>query len=128
MPTRLIERLVDASAAYAMAVMMPMAVAGGSFGAIANDEKAVKAAKAKGIQFVDLGPEMQSIWDKVRESEPAAVAKATAANGATDAEQQIKVYLEVLKKWEGIVDRIGMNDRPAFETALWDEVYSKVKF
>ena len=110
----------------AMIRNMPMAVAGGAFGAMEGDQRVVDTVIKANVKSVKLGADMEAIWKKVQEEEPTAVIDAATKNGAKNAQAIVDTYRKNLKKWEAIVDQIGP-DRAKFEQALWDEIYSKVK-
>lgn len=93
---------------------------------LATDNATIKAAKEKGINFVDGGKPFADVMgerDKVQYKLNADNARNA---GVKDPEKILDAYLAAYKKWQGLVkDGIG-DDKEKFRQALWDEVYSKV--
>lgn len=83
--------------------------------------------RKQGIEFWNPTPDFVAALDKYKAGEIAAVAADMRQRGVQDPEPLIRRHLATLKKWEGIIDRVGTT-REAFAKALSDEIFSKVNF
>ncbi|WP_072387696.1 C4-dicarboxylate TRAP transporter substrate-binding protein [Hyphomicrobium sp. CS1BSMeth3] len=107
--------------------LMPTYLAKLAVGYVTDDADVLGRSKAKGVTlstpdkaFVDLLAAHKA--DEIKEA--TAMAK---RRGAKNPEAAIQAFLDALKKWEGIVDEIGADEKK-FEAALRREIYDKTKF
>lgn len=83
--------------------------------------------KNEGIRFRKPGTDIVGALRKYRDSEKDAVAADMRKRGVKDPERLIERHLAMLRKWEGIVDKVG-TDEEAYAAALEEHIYSKVSF
>ena len=85
------------------------------------------ALKKEGVQFWKPTQDVVDALDKYRAANKAAVAADMRKRGVKDPERLIERHLKMLRKWEGIIDKVGTSDE-AYARALEEHIYSKVKF
>jgi TRAP-type C4-dicarboxylate transport system substrate-binding protein len=107
--------------------LVPASLVRTTIGINKNDDRGIQVGREKGVKFVDLGPGFKDTWRKFQEAEVTSVIESAKGRGVAHAERIVKKQIELFKKWEAIVDRIGP-DEAKLTQALNDEVYSKVKF
>ena len=85
--------------------------------------------KAKGIKVSEGGPGFEQAWQEFLKGEVEAVITASAQRGIPEdvARRIVNAHVANLKKWAKISEEVGL-DKEKFEQALWEHVYSKVKF
>jgi TRAP-type C4-dicarboxylate transport system substrate-binding protein len=103
---------------------MPDAIMRVVHGYYADEVRGVNDAKTKGVKFISL-PALQKAWDEFRAKEMAIVIEGAKKRGVPNAEEIVKANLENLKKWEGIVDRVG-RDPQKLADELRKQVFLKV--
>jgi TRAP-type C4-dicarboxylate transport system substrate-binding protein len=109
--------LLNGSAVGAMGV---------TFGYMKSDESAMKLAKDHQVTIVEPSKELLEQRETFIENDLVKVAAiAKDRYGINDAEKWIKQYRELLKKWEGIVEKTG-EDRQQLVKAMQDEIYAKI--
>ncbi len=96
-------------------------------GYIADDE-AVRAEYEGKVAFHDEVPEIRQALDKINEEGLPAIIEAAKARGATDPKAIAETYLKNLERWRKLSEEKIKGDTEALAQALWDEIYSKVKF
>lgn len=92
-----------------------------------DDEQAVrKAAIAEhGVTFIRPAEDMKDAIATAKEHARAEGLAQAKRRHVEDGNEQIDTFLSLVKKWEGIVERVG-EDRKAYAEALKTEVFSKV--
>jgi len=109
--------LLDASAIGVMGV---------TFSYIESDQAVLKEADQHKVNIVKPAESLIAQRNAFVEQEAASLPALAKKNyGINNAEEIIKKYRELLKKWEGIVKEVGMDQEKLVE-ALRKEVYSKV--
>jgi TRAP-type C4-dicarboxylate transport system substrate-binding protein len=94
-------------------------------GYIQYDEDVKGEGAKKGIRFGG-GNDIDALKEKhIEKDRDVLIADAKKERGVKDPEGLMKIHLELLKKWDGIVKKTG-HDIDKFAQAMWDEVYSKV--
>ncbi|MDA0341439.1 MAG: C4-dicarboxylate TRAP transporter substrate-binding protein [Proteobacteria bacterium] len=84
------------------------------------------SVKAQGIEFWKPTGDVVDALAKYKSSEIVAVAADARKRGVKDPEGFIKRHLATLRKWEGIIDKVGTSDE-AYAKALEEHIYSKIK-
>jgi TRAP-type C4-dicarboxylate transport system substrate-binding protein len=87
---------------------------------------AMDDAKQRKIELVAMGPDLKQRIAKFNDEEFKKVVAKGEADGIKDAAGLMKTYRRLLDKWEKIAQKVG-DDQKAYEKALHDEVFSKVK-
>ena len=93
-------------------------------GYYADEKRGLDDALAKGAKLVKLGPAFTKAWQDFITKEPAIVIEGAKRRGVVNAEQLVKTAAETLKKWEGIVDKIG-RDPVKVASELRAQVFDK---
>lgn len=85
--------------------------------------------KSKKIRSWDGGAEFKAAWKKFLANEITEVIAGAEKRGIPKdvAERIVKTHLAALEKWKKISAEVG-NDKAKFAQALWDNVYSKLKY
>jgi TRAP-type transport system periplasmic protein len=92
-----------------------------------DEKRGMDDAKAKGTQFINLGPEYVKAWQDFKAGENQTVLDGAKKRGVKSADEIVKANLENLAKWEKIVDEIGQDpDKVADE--MRKRIFDKVKF
>ncbi len=91
-----------------------------------GSEKAMADAKARNISFVPMAADLKARVDQFNRDELKQIVAKGKSAGIADAEQLMAKYIELTRKWEKIVARVG-KDQKAYEKALQDEIFSKLK-
>lgn len=87
---------------------------------------AIEAAKSgNGVVLTKPGADLLAKLKEHRAGEKERVIAKATEDGVDDADELIGKFLNLIKKWEGIVAEIG-DDPAAYEKALWDNIYSKL--
>ena len=99
-------------------------------GALFDEPKVVDdAVKKQHIEIKHGDAEFKAAWAKHKAGEVAAVLAGAEKRGIKKevAERVVKAHIANLEKWMEISKKVG-KDKAKFEQALWDEIYSKVKY
>jgi len=106
---------------------MPDAIMRVTHGYYVDEKRGEDDARAKGTNFVKIGPACAKAWNDFAASEEATVIEGAKKRGVADAETLVKTHLANVEKWKGIVDRIG-NDPIKLAAELRTRVFEKTKF
>jgi TRAP-type C4-dicarboxylate transport system substrate-binding protein len=93
---------------------------------VRGSKDAIADAKNRKISFVQAGPDLKASVAKFNDEELKKIIAKGKHDGVSDADELVKTYHGVIAKWEKIVAQIG-EDEKAYEKALNDEIFSKVK-
>lgn len=93
---------------------------------VRGSQTAMKDAKERNIQFVQAGPNLKARVAKFNEEELKKVVEKGRSDGIKDAAGLMDTYRKLIIKWEKIAAKVG-DDQKAYEKALYEEVFSKVK-
>lgn len=107
--------------------LVPTYLAKLAIGYVHDDERVLERAKGKGVTL--LKPD-QAIQDALAAHRAAEFDEAVATakkRGVANPEPTLRTFLDLLKKWERIVDETGTDDAK-YEAALRREIYDKAKF
>lgn len=110
----------------AMRKGLAAAVADIEFGYVSGSKKAMADAKERKITFVEAGPDLKARVAKFNKEELEHTIAKGKGDGIDDAAGLVQTYRGLIAKWERIVAKVG-HDRKAYEQALNDEIFSKVK-
>jgi TRAP-type transport system periplasmic protein len=106
---------------------MPDAIMRVVHGYYVDEKRGMDDAKAKGTQFINLGPEYVKAWQDFKAGENQTVLDGAKKRGVKSADEIVKANLENLAKWEKIVDEIGQDpDKVADE--MRKRIFDKVNF
>ena len=92
-----------------------------------DEQRGENDAKAKGTKFIKLGAAYVKAWETFKAKELANSIDAAKKRGSQSAETIAKSNAASLKKWEGIVDKLG-RDPQKVAAELEKQVYTKAKF
>lgn len=90
------------------------------------DNEVIKAAKDKGIVFVEGGEPFAEVMMKRDEIQYGLNVENAKGSGVQNPEAILDFYLAAYEKWKGIVDNETGEDPAKYREALWREIYSKV--
>lgn len=82
-------------------------------------------AKAKGVKFTKIGEPIVKAWADFRSKEAATVIEGAKRRGVASAETIVNGAIASLKKWEGVVDRVG-RDPEKMSAEMRTQVFEKV--
>ncbi len=86
----------------------------------------VKAQAAdKGISIAQPSADLEAKLSEYRAGEIDRVLAQASARNVADAEETVALFLELVQKWEGIVEETG-DDYDAYQQALVREIFSKI--
>jgi TRAP-type transport system periplasmic protein len=89
---------------------------------------AVAAAEEAGITFTDPAPDLAEAFAEFAAADTETVASLSRERfGLDDAQEQVDRFLELVEKWEAIVEEIGP-DAPAIAARVQEEVWDQVDF
>lgn len=89
-------------------------------------EEARAAARAAGIEFVEVTPELVAETEAFAEADIAtAVALSRDRFGLADADERVARFLALIEKWDGIIAETG-NDPVAISERTYQEIWSQV--
>jgi TRAP-type C4-dicarboxylate transport system substrate-binding protein len=96
---------------------------------IKSPKEVDEAIKKHGIKVMQATPEMKAAWKHFLSGEMDAAIKGAEARRVAPAvaKRVITKHRTLLKKWKKIAEDVG-TDKKKFAQALWNEIYSKVKF
>src|SRR5690606_38350445 len=92
------------------------------------DDNAVRAKYEDKVTFNEEVPEIRQALDKINEEGLPDIIEAAKKRGATDPKAIADAYLKNLEHWHKLSEEKIKGDTDALAKALWDEIYSKVKF
>jgi TRAP-type transport system periplasmic protein len=106
---------------------MPDAIMRVVHGYYVDEKRGMDDAKAKGTQFVKLGPDYVKAWQDFKAGENQTVLEGAKKRGVKSADDIIKANLQNLAKWEKIVDGVGQ-DPNKIAAEMRSRIFEKVKF
>jgi TRAP-type C4-dicarboxylate transport system substrate-binding protein len=106
---------------------MPDAIMRVVHGYYVDEKRGMDDAKAKGTQFVKLGPEYVKLWEDFKVSDVQTVIDDAKKRGVSNPEGLVKTSIDNLRKWEKIVDEIGQ-DPNKVANEMRARIFDKVKF
>ncbi|HEY4773826.1 MAG TPA: TRAP transporter substrate-binding protein DctP [Xanthobacteraceae bacterium] len=111
----------------ALIKQMPPAIARVVAGYNDGEAHARREAMEKGAKFIKL-PAIEAPWQKFVQSEENVLVDLAKARGVPESTTRriVAEHVRLVQKWKGIMDKVGRT-RDALATALWDEVFSKLK-
>jgi TRAP-type transport system periplasmic protein len=91
-------------------------------------DMAVAAAEEAGITFTDPADDLVEAFTEFAQADTETVARLSAERfGIDDAQEQVERFLELVEKWDAIVEEIGP-DAPAIAQRVREEVWDHVDF
>jgi TRAP-type C4-dicarboxylate transport system substrate-binding protein len=106
---------------------MPDAIMRVVHGYYADEKRGMDDAKAKGTQFIKLGPDYVKLWEDFKAGDTATVLEGAKKRGVASAETIVKANIDSLRKWEKIVDEVGQDPKRVADE-MRKNVFDKAKF
>lgn len=91
----------------------------------AEDNQALAAAGEHEVAVIEPAADLQAAFDAFAETEVQRLADLAEQRGIENGDALLNTYLELLAKWEGIVDELD-GDRDAVAARIYDEVMPKL--
>jgi len=105
---------------------MPFLVAEATANGIADGMEARRLGESKGVKFSKTPVAYGEKLDAFRTTEIERVVTTYKNQGVERADVLVKIFLEKVEKWKKIAAETK-GDRKAYEEALWQEIFSKLK-